>query len=78
VTDEHDGVHPARFRYGAVLVLVLVTALLVFLIVAPAASWSRAVAVALLWCGTGPDSAAAREQWTLRDIVPLVLGHFGV
>ena len=23
----------------------------------------------LLWCGTGPDSAAAREQWTLRDIV---------
>jgi hypothetical protein len=32
----------------------------------------------LLWCGTGPDSTAAREQWTLRDIVPMVLDHFGV
>ena len=32
----------------------------------------------LLWCGTGPDSAAAREQWTLRDIVPMILDHFGV
>jgi hypothetical protein len=32
----------------------------------------------LLWCGTGPDSAASRDQWTLRDIVPMVLDHFGV
>jgi hypothetical protein len=32
----------------------------------------------LLWCGTGPDSAAAREQWTLGDVVPLVLEHFGL
>jgi Type I phosphodiesterase / nucleotide pyrophosphatase len=32
----------------------------------------------LLWCGTGPDSPEARDQWTLRDIVPLVLDHFGV
>jgi hypothetical protein len=31
----------------------------------------------LIWCGTGP-SAASREQWTLRDVVPLVLDHFGV
>ena len=31
----------------------------------------------LLWCGTGPD-ADAREQWTLRDIVPMVCAHFGV
>jgi hypothetical protein len=30
----------------------------------------------LLWCGTGPDSVDAREQWTLRDIVPMVLDHF--
>jgi hypothetical protein len=30
----------------------------------------------LLWCGTGPDSVAAREQWTLRDIVPMILDHF--
>src|SRR3954462_10701171 len=32
----------------------------------------------LLWCGAGPDSAEAREQWTLSDIVPMVLAHFGV
>jgi predicted AlkP superfamily pyrophosphatase or phosphodiesterase len=32
----------------------------------------------LLWCGTGPDSADAREQWTLRDVVPMILDHFGV
>jgi hypothetical protein len=32
----------------------------------------------LLWCGTGPDSADVREQWTLRDVVPMVLDHFGL
>jgi hypothetical protein len=32
----------------------------------------------LLWCGTGPESAEAREQWTLRDIAPMVLNHFGL
>jgi predicted AlkP superfamily pyrophosphatase or phosphodiesterase len=32
----------------------------------------------LLWCGTGPDSRAAREQWSLRDIAPLIRDHFGV
>jgi hypothetical protein len=32
----------------------------------------------LLWCGTGPDDVGAREQWTLRDIVPMVMEHFGV
>jgi hypothetical protein len=32
----------------------------------------------LLWCGTGPDSVDAREQWTLRDIVPMILDHFGL
>jgi hypothetical protein len=31
----------------------------------------------LLWCGTGP-ARDVREQWTLRDVVPLVLDHFGV
>jgi hypothetical protein len=40
-----DGDRPAEFRYGAVLVLIL--ALLVFLIVAPSADWSRSVALAL-------------------------------
>ncbi len=32
----------------------------------------------LLWCGTGPTTRTAREQWSLRDIAPLVRGHFGV
>ena len=32
----------------------------------------------LLWCGTGPDSADEREQWSLRDIVPMVTEHFQV
>ena len=31
----------------------------------------------LIWCGTGPP-AASREQWTLRDVVPLACEHFGV
>ena len=37
---------------------------------------------ALLWCGTGErvgmDSHAAREQWTLRDIAPMIRAHFGL
>jgi Type I phosphodiesterase / nucleotide pyrophosphatase len=33
---------------------------------------------ALLWCGTGPDSADEREQWSLRDVAPMVRAHFGV
>ncbi|MGI8716086.1 MAG: alkaline phosphatase family protein [Solirubrobacteraceae bacterium] len=37
---------------------------------------------ALLWCGTegegGFDSRAARDQWSLRDVAPLVRGHFGL
>lgn len=37
---------------------------------------------ALLWCGVdgAPRSTArtAREQWTLRDVLPLVTGHFGL
>ena len=32
----------------------------------------------LLWCGTGPASVDAREQWTLRDVVPMILDHFSV
>ena len=30
----------------------------------------------LLWCGTGPEDPSAREQWTLRDVVPMILDHF--
>jgi predicted AlkP superfamily pyrophosphatase or phosphodiesterase len=33
---------------------------------------------ALLWCGTGPDSRAAHEQWSLREVTPMVLDHFGL
>jgi hypothetical protein len=32
----------------------------------------------LLWCGTGPDTTAAREQWALRDVVPMITEHFQV
>jgi hypothetical protein len=31
----------------------------------------------LMWCGTGPESRAAREQWSLRDITPMIREHFG-
>ncbi len=33
---------------------------------------------ALLWCGTGPDSSEYREQWSLRDVAPMVRAHFGL
>jgi hypothetical protein len=33
---------------------------------------------ALLWCGTGPESRTVRQQWSLRDIAPMVRDHFGV
>ena len=32
----------------------------------------------LLWCGTGPADTEARAQWSLRDVAPMVLDHFGV
>ncbi|MEK6278062.1 MAG: alkaline phosphatase family protein [Actinomycetota bacterium] len=32
----------------------------------------------LLFCGCGPDSADAREQWALRDVAAVVLEHFGL
>ena len=32
----------------------------------------------LLFVGCGPSSAEEREQWTLRDVAPVVLEHFGV
>ena len=32
----------------------------------------------LLFVGCGPDSADEREQWTLRDVAPIVREHFGV
>jgi Type I phosphodiesterase / nucleotide pyrophosphatase len=32
----------------------------------------------LIWCGTGPASADERDQWALRDIVPMITEHFRV
>jgi hypothetical protein len=32
----------------------------------------------LLFVGCGPDSADERAQWTLRDVAPVVLAHFGL
>jgi hypothetical protein len=32
----------------------------------------------LLWCGTGPDSRDIHEQWSLRDVTPMIREHFGL
>ncbi len=32
----------------------------------------------LLFVGCGPESAEEREQWTLRDVAPVVREHFGL
>jgi len=32
----------------------------------------------LLFVGCGPGEASEREQWTLSDVVPAVLEHFGL
>jgi hypothetical protein len=32
----------------------------------------------LLFVGCGPDSPDERDQWALRDVVPVVLEHFGL
>ena len=32
----------------------------------------------ILFCGCGPESADEREQWSLRDVAPIVLDHFGL
>jgi len=33
---------------------------------------------ALLWCGTGPASGGHRRQWSLEDVAPMALEHFGL
>ena len=32
----------------------------------------------LLFVGCGPDRAGERERWSLRDVAPVVLDHFGL
>jgi predicted AlkP superfamily pyrophosphatase or phosphodiesterase len=33
---------------------------------------------ALMWCGTGPETRATRDLWSLLDVAPMVREHFGV
>jgi predicted AlkP superfamily pyrophosphatase or phosphodiesterase len=33
---------------------------------------------ALMWCGTGPETRAGREMWSLLDVAPMVREHFGL
>jgi len=32
----------------------------------------------LLFCGCGPQDPGQREQWSLRDVVPVIYEHFGL
>jgi hypothetical protein len=32
----------------------------------------------LLFCGCGPESPDERDQWSLRDVAPVVAAHFGL
>ena len=32
----------------------------------------------LIMCGVGPGSAEQRPAWSLRDVTPMILDHFGV
>ncbi|MGC2372251.1 MAG: potassium channel family protein [Solirubrobacteraceae bacterium] len=61
----------AGFRYGAVFMLTL--ALLVFVIVAPGADWSRAVGCALQWLALLAVVATSRASTGVRQSVAIVL-----
>lgn len=61
----------ARFRYGAVFLLTLI--LLVFVIVAPGADWSRAIACALQWLALLTVVATSRARTGVRRSVAIVL-----
>jgi hypothetical protein len=61
----------AGFRYGAVFLLTLT--LLVFVIVAPAANWSRAVGCALQWLALLTVVATSRASRNVRRPVAIVL-----
>jgi hypothetical protein len=62
---------PAQFRYGVVFVLTL--ALVVFVIAAPSADWSRAVALAIGGAALVVAVATARERRELRYREALVV-----
>jgi hypothetical protein len=62
--EHHDGARPAQFRYIAVLVLML--SAVVFLIAAPSANWSDAVAIAIEGSALVLTVATSRERETVR------------
>lgn len=66
-----DDSRDAGFRYGAVFMLTLT--LLVFVIVAPGADWSRAVACALQWLALLAVVATSRASTGVRQSVAIVL-----
>jgi hypothetical protein len=70
--DSHDSAGQPQFRYPAVLALMLVTT--VFLIAAPNADWSRALAVALEGCALVLTVATSRERESIRRRTSMVLG----
>jgi hypothetical protein len=66
---------PARYRYGAVFVLTL--ALLAFVILAPSADWSRAVALLLESVALVVAIATSRERSAVRRARAVVVGTVG-
>ena len=66
------GDRPTRFRYGVVLLLTL--ALVVFVIAAPSANWSRAVALAIEGVALVFAVATGRERQEIRDRRAVALG----
>src|ERR1700729_2502866 len=70
--DTHGGAGQPQFRYPAVLALTLVTT--VFLIAAPNADWSRALALALEGCALVLTVATSRERESLRRRRSMALG----
>ena len=69
---ESPAQHPAQFRYGAVFLLTL--AVVVFVIVAPSADWSRAVTLAIEGAALVVAVATARERQRVRYRRALVAG----
>ena len=63
---------PAQFRYGAVFLLTM--AVVVFVIAAPSADWSRAVTLALEGAALVVAVATAREREWVRHRRALVVG----
>jgi Ion channel len=63
---------PAQFRYGAVFLLTL--AVVVFVIAAPSADWSRAVTLAIQGAALVVAVATAREREEVRYRRALVVG----